>query len=441
MAVDYDVVVIGSNPTALLLAERAVKLKARVGLVISLNIVERSQVQQLAMQIRTSGVEQKRSVIKGEVTFSNLIQQLQEASSFYENLEALKILGVDVILETGQFSDRQTFKLVKRQLRSRTFVLAIDPPASPLRKILGLSEVSYLTCESLCQLELLPQSLVILGADSFSCILAQALNRLGVKITLITDSNHILPEVDVEAARILQAKLEVEGIEIYTASRVTAISVLATEPMQQLRVWAGDSVIDCEQILLPNISVSPYTQFNLAQAGIRLVEDEIKTNSLLQTTNKHIYVCQHRSQISTVLHNISSLFTKPQKAITSLKDSILAGTEPELASLGMTELTARLKYGQDLYVLRQESVDGEFCKLICRRNGEIVGAHILGDRAQDLISTVVIAKHHKLRVHQLAEIADLIPSTITLTAQQYTSHIKQPAWLESWFDFRRELNF
>jgi pyruvate/2-oxoglutarate dehydrogenase complex dihydrolipoamide dehydrogenase (E3) component len=119
--------------------------------------------------------------------------------------------------------------------------------------------------------------------------------------------------------------------------------------------------------------------------------------------------------------------------------------------VGMTEMEARLQYGKDLFTLHtppqqaSQTTDLEFCKLLCRRNGRIIGAHAVGNNALELIETVAIAMNAKLNVYQLGRLADASFGTITQLATQldqqiYSRNLGKQAWLEKWFNWRRQWN-
>lgn len=422
MAVDYDLVIIGDTHHALTLASKATKLKARVAWVMQPENYILTQTPRIAAKLLNLG----KVVPRESLNFANLIGQIIEQEiNPYEQIENLQAMGVDVVVGTGEF-DRRTFITNKRQLTSRNFVIANDPP-SPTRKIIGLAEIDYLTCDRLLQLPQLPPSLVIIGNDALSCLVAQALHHLGVAITMLVDSTHILPNADVEVVRILQAQMEIEGIEIYTASRVTAIQ---KEASGKLKIWTGVQIFECEQILIPT------------------------SHSPLPTPHSphlRIHSCQTTTDIPIILQN--TLFLPIAKASNQPSPQAIT-TNPEAAMIGMTEITARLQYGKDLYVLRQSfselGLGIGLCKMLVRGNGKIVGAHIVGKGAKELIATIAIAMHSHLKIPQIAQHADLFADqqsgmiaqvALQLAEQQFRRDSRKQSWLEQWFTWRRDWNF
>jgi pyruvate/2-oxoglutarate dehydrogenase complex dihydrolipoamide dehydrogenase (E3) component len=420
MAVDYDLTIVGNGAKALELAQRAAILKARVALVTEPDAFTQSRLQQLVLQMRKSSAGWKKAAIVGEVSFATFIRHIEANLAPQSQLEALQAVGVDLIFGRGQFTDAQTFEVGKRQLRSRTYAIVTDPPVA-IRKIVGLEQSDRLTYETLFQLDHLPKSMILVGGDADSCIVAQMLNRLGVMVTLLCDSSHILPEVDVEAARLLQAKLEVDGIEIYTSTRVTAIAPLETKPAikrqrtSKQKIWAGTSTFESDRILIPQ-TFTP-VDLNLGVANVRWQGDTLKVNSSAQTTHPRIYLCYGSADIAKILRHALfwTLIPVKQPAISPMHLS----TTPQLAHVGMTEISARLRYGKDVYTLRHNYEDFGFCKLLCRKNGEILGASVVGDGADNAIATVAIAINSKLKIKQLAQLADISTGLVSKTAAKF----------------------
>jgi pyruvate/2-oxoglutarate dehydrogenase complex dihydrolipoamide dehydrogenase (E3) component len=434
---DYDLVVIGYGSRAMAIALKASRLKARVALVPAVNLVnywDRSKVEQIIRQVRLA---------------PHALLSVLESLQPLEDLEFLQSSGVDVVIGEGEFSDRQTFLVNQtnsqnspksnlnfisgRKLRSRRFVIVKDQP-HPVWKIVGLNEIEYLTYDSL--FDLLRKlrgksglgslsSLTIVGGNSLNCAIAQLLNRLGVKVQILAESR-ILPEFELDIARILQAHLEIQGIEILTGSIVTAVSD------QKIWVNAASGIRTLAlngHILIPTFSYAK--DLNFPRAEIKVNDDEILINSKLQTTNPQIYLCRNLQDIDIILKN--SLFL-PIATSKSLLPSHISLTTPEIASIGLTEIEARLRYGKDLYILQTPIYDLKFYKVLYRGNGEIVGAHFIGDRSEELLTAIAIMMHQKLKVFAVKGIEG---GAINAICQEISTNIliKNLAknWKSLWF--------
>jgi pyruvate/2-oxoglutarate dehydrogenase complex dihydrolipoamide dehydrogenase (E3) component len=296
----------------------------------------------------------------------------------------------------------------------------------------GLNEIEYLTYDSLFDLLRKSRgksglgslsSLTMVGGNSLNCAIAQLLNRLGVKVQILAESR-ILPEFDLDIARILQAHLEIQGIEILTGSIVTAVSD------QKIWVNAASGIRTLAMnghILVPTFSYGK--DLNFSGAGIKVNDDEILINSKLQTTNPQIYLCRNFQDIDIILKN--SLFL-PISTSKSLLPSHVSLTTPEIASIGLTEIEARLRYGKDLYILQTPIHDFEFYKVLYRGNGEIVGAHFIGDRSEELLESMAIMMNQKLKVFALKGIEG---GVITAICQEISTTILIKNLARNWKSF------
>ncbi len=424
---DYDLVVVGHGTRAIALARKARKLKARVGLITSVHPWDRAMIEAVIDRVRLA---------------PNTLFPTLEALSPLEDLEGLQSSGVDVILsEEITFCDRQTLlvNLIsnnlssssqnRRKLKSRRFVIVKDV-SPPLRKIIGLNEIGYLTYDSL--FKLLESSnldaldaLTILGGDSLSCAIAQLLHNLGVKVKIVSESR-VLPEFDLGVARILQAHLEIQGIEILTGCLVTAVS----DQKLWITTSLGTSTLDRdrgEYILLPSFNNSH--DLNWAGAEIKVKDGEILLNSKLQTTNSHIYLCHQFRDIDIILKNC--LFWAIATSQPEIP-SALCLTIPVVASIGENEIAARLRYGKDLQILQgyEQGDNLQFSKVLYRSNGQIVGAHLVGDRAEELLASVAIIMERKLKVSELMGIEVGALSTL---CQEISANLWAKNWRSFWF--------
>jgi hypothetical protein len=405
--------------------------------------------------------------------------------------------------------------------------------------------VNYLNCDRLWQLPELPESIAIIGGDWLSCTIAQALSRLGCRVTMLVAETHILgdrfhpyaykfnpisqhTQTDVEVARLLQANLEIshlnslstqamsitasnsspQPIAIYTNSRVTAVAPLRSNsqdqinspnsiavvnlvdqveasdpparsmitsdrpsvnldrsdqhPTAKIRIWAGDRTFECQHLLIPGLSNATNQllfKLGLETAGVSAgtnanVMGTLNLNRQCQTSNRRIYVCQTSASIDVILQNVLFLpFAKlsPKPAIQ------VSTTQPAIARLGMSEIVARLSYGKDIYVLRQIMPDQGLLKILCRGNGQVIGAHGLGRDAVGIIPAIAIAMTRKISLKRLATLRQILPdryanqntdlslSWLTVAIDQFERQQLQRRrnlrkWLERWFMWRRDYN-
>lgn len=472
MAVDYDLVVVGNSPEGIYAAINAAFLNARVALVeqplanssASEAIYSRTlaHTTRLFQRLRHAS---EWGIAPDELGFPSMssVKFWAEEVNFnlaQENSVAvLAALGVDVISDAGEFCrlPQLAFVVKNRRLRSRAYLLATGSrPAIPI-----LSDFQVTNCLTTAALwskdtlTALPQHLAIVGADLIGTVLAQSLKRLGKEVTLIVDN--LLPQEDREAALLIQAQLEAEGVKVLT-SRVVQVKQIEDKKWLQ----AGNQAVEADEIILavgqqPNIK-----ELNLEGVGVEARQRGLLLNHKLQTTNPSIYACgalaggypfshiaQYEASIALKNALFLPLFTVDYRY---LPWSIF--TDPPLGRVGMTEAQARRRY-KDVLVVRQyfksiaeAQVKDEttgLCKLVLRPDGEILGAHIVGSEAGEIVGAIATAMRNQVKLGKLIQFnpSFTFSEIISKSAAQWQRdrlyrHKALRNFLESLFIFRRK---
>jgi pyruvate/2-oxoglutarate dehydrogenase complex dihydrolipoamide dehydrogenase (E3) component len=433
----YDLVIVGYGAEARAIARKAARLGARVAIVtglvgfdMSLNGCRRSQVENLVSLLSP--------VNRGGGEFKDLdfsLNSLLDSLEPWEELEFLQTCGVDVIRGVGKFSDRHTFTIshpvsdpvedsqintLKNVCKARNFVIVRDgmvsDSAPPNRQILGLNDTQHFTYSFIFDLLKTPNltSVTLIGSDALGCAIAQLLHHLGIKVQILVQ-NRLLPEFDIDIARIVQTTLELQGIEILTGYLVTAVSDgkiwvnTGAEPQTLTRTLAI-----AQHILIPSL-ISGFAEnfdlnfdLNFLDAGIKVKDGEILLNSKLQTTNPHIYVCSQFQDIDVILKNCLFWAIATTKSYPTIHKTL---TIPNAASIGFTEIAARLRYGKDLNVIQSHEANLGFYKILWHsreHSPEIVGAHFVGDRSHELITAIALLMGRKLKSADLRGIEGIV---------------------------------
>ena len=473
MAVEYDLVVIGGGSGGLMVAGVAAALKAKValvekhrlggdclwyGCVPSKSLIHASRV---AYQMKHAG---RFGIYCNEpqIDFAKAIAHVQRVISTiqpHDSPERFEGLGAEVIFGDGKFIDRKTFEVNNRRLKARAFVIATGsrPAVLPIE---GLQQAGYITNEEVFSITERPDSLAIIGGGPIGCELGQAFSRLGSKVTIIASRDRLLSKEDPELVEVIHRQFASEGIRFLLNSKVDSVEVADGKKY----IWVGKEKIAADEILVAAGRQPNVESLNLDAAGVKLSQQGIKVNSLLQTTNPRIYACgdviggyqfTHVAgyQANVVVKNALFLpvFQADNKVI-----PWATFTDPELARVGLTEQEARDRYGDDVYVVKQEFADVDraqteattegFAKIITRRNGQILGAHIVGPAAGELIHEIVLAMSHKLKISALGGI-HIYPTLAEInskaafeqTKQNYEKNYRLQQLLKQLFHFLRRL--
>lgn len=433
---DYDLVVIGDSPEGIFAAVAAASLKARVALVQQFpqgfwhdpqGIYNQtfSHIAHLSQQLETAtqiGIYQPIPDLKIQLT--QVKTWAQGVSAIVEEQRSaaiLSALGIDVIKDAGEFCrlPYQAFVVGKRKLRSRRYLLATGSQGA-ISNLEPLEGLDYLTPKDFWKrdkLASLPNNLVIIGDSADAVIFAQNLRQADKNMTLIVENEQILPTEELEVARLIQAQLEAMGVKIFLRSQVTQVRRIEGKKWIQ----AGDRAIETDEILVVGSPKPNIEGLNLEGVGVRVEEKGIRLNRKLQTANPHIYACgsvaggynlTHIARYEASIAIKNALFL-PIFEVDYQTIPYLVFTNPPIARVGMTETQARMRYGKEVWTLKQNfkaiaqaQILGEttgFCKLIVRSNGEILGAHLVGDRVGEFIGAIALAMKNKIKLGSLVK--------------------------------------
>ncbi|GBF80437.1 FAD-dependent oxidoreductase [Aphanothece sacrum] len=430
MSLDYDLVIIGNTPEASYAALEAVKLKARVAWVLgeketnTYTEIDRCTFSYLTQldkqwQILTKWNLNTQLISNLNLTqikyWTNQVKQdIQEAYS----LSNLASAGVDIITESGEFCRLPNlgFIVKNRTLRSRYYLLATGSIFS-IPDIEGLAEVDYLTPETL-ELDKLSNNLIIFSQTPAGIELAQNLNRIGKQITLIVENHNILPQEDTDAVKLIQSQLEAEGIKLLINCPIIQIKEIDHKKWIQ----AGNKAIEADEIILVTNQQPNIKGLNLEGVKVAIKIHRVIVNKKLQTTNPKIYSFGNiirEYSLSNIAQYEANIIIKntlfyPFFKVNYKTVPIAIITNPSLARVGLTETQARQQYKNDIIIIKQNfntlskaNIMGEttgFCKIITRRNGIIIGGHIVGIQSDELINLIALAMKNNIKIQQLSKI-------------------------------------
>lgn len=329
----------------------------------------------------------------------------------HDSVERFEGLGVHVIKGSARFTSQRKVRVGDQTIHARRFVLATgSSPALP--PIPGLSDVPFLTNETIFDLRVAPDHLLILGAGPVGLEMAQAHRRLGCKVTVL-EANKALGRDDPEAAAIVLRRLQSEGVDIREGARVDAVS--GGDGAITLTLSSG-ATLTGSHLLVATGRKANLDGLDLGKAGIKLdARGNLIVGPDLRTTNKRVFAAGDVAGSLQFTHVAGyhagpiikqALFGLPDKTHT---DHIPRATytSPELAQIGLTEGEAKAVHGDRLEVARVDytgndravtggQTDG-FIKLMVVR-GRPVGVTIVGAQAGELIAlwSLVIANRLKM---------------------------------------------
>jgi pyruvate/2-oxoglutarate dehydrogenase complex dihydrolipoamide dehydrogenase (E3) component len=362
--------------------------------------------------------------VRAEFDFAKVhdhVQRVIAAIAPTDSAERFAGLGVRVIRGHAQFKDRRTVVVGDQfQIRARRFVIATgSAPAIP--PIPGLDGGPFLTNETIFDLGELPPHLLIVGAGPIGLEMAQAFRRLGSAVTVLEQATP-LPKDDPEAAAIVLAQLERDGVVIRSGAQVTRVAYASGGVTVTFAASGAEETVEGSHLLVAAGRKPTVEGLDLQAAGIRYDRTGIFVNRKLKTRNGRVYAIgdavSGQPQFTHVANYHAGLVIR--NALFRLPVNLHKGvipwvtfTEPELAQAGMTEAQARARRYK-IRILRWPYHDNDraqterethgHIKVIVTRKGRILGATIVGAQAGELIATWVLAIAQGLNIKAMTGI-------------------------------------
>ena len=357
------------------------------------------------------------------------VRGVVEEISTHHPAEVFEKRGIKVIFGPPQFIDKNTIEINGKRLTSKKFIICTGshPMIPPIE---GLKNIEYLTNKNVFNLDTLPQSLIVLGGGPIGVELSQALNRLGVKIYIVEMMDRILFREDKEVSQILENRLKEEGIQILTGKK--AVKFIKKD--SKVYITVQDKNGDNEEVAAENVLVAVGRAPNLEglfleNSGVEFTKQGIKVNPYLQTTNKDIFACgdvvgpymfSHVAAYQAQVCVRNALFKRPAWQKVNYQNIAWATfTEPELAHLGLTEEEVKDRY-KDVKIYKTDYANSDraitdsekegLVKIITDKKGNILGAHIVGAQASEIIQGFLIAKSLKIRLEKLSNPIFIYPT-------------------------------
>jgi len=259
-------------------------------------------------------------------------------------------------------------------------------------------------------LDKIPKKLVIIGAGAIGVEFAYFYNSYGSEVTLLEMMPNILPVEDEEVSKELQKSFLKSGIKISTSTKVTKVEKLKSKVKVHYQSEGKNEIIECDKVLLAAGVQGNIEGLGLEKLKIKTERNSILVNEYCETNIKNIYAIGDVTGPPWLAHVASAQgHVAAEHAAGHKPESINYSTvpgctycQPQVASMGLTELKAKeekrkIKTGYFHFRANGKSLaQGEtagFVKLIFdEKYGELIGAHIIGSEATEMIAELSLAK-------------------------------------------------
>lgn len=298
----------------------------------------------------------------------------------------------------------------------------------------GAHAEGVLTSTEMLNLTTLPQRLAIIGGGVIGLEFASIFQALGSQVTVIEFCKEVLPLFDRDLAKRLRTSLKKRGIEFHTSAAAKAITSPAPseEGEKVLKVDFEEKgklqSVEADVVLMAVGRAANLDSLNLADVGIETTPRGIVVDGHMQTNVPGIYAigdvngliqlahaasAQGRIALKHILHEDSKVKNEelivPSAVFTVPEAAMVGQTEEQLEEAGIEYQTHKSMYRANGKALAMEAEDG-LVKILTDNEGKILGCHILGAHASDLIHEATLAMRLGATIHDIADTVHAHPS-------------------------------
>ena len=423
---DTSVVVVGGGPGGYVAAIRAAQLGGKVTLIeknklggTCLNVgciptkvllhaaealTEAKHMDNLGIQVSVNGIDWKAVQSRKEAVTNQLVNGVTGL---------MKANKIRVIEGTASFASKTALEVVKKDGTKENVpfdkvILATGSvPAVP--PIPGVKEnAACVDSTGALAFDHVPETLLVIGGGVIGMELATAYSRFGAKVTVVEAMPKLLPMMDGELTAMLRKKMEASGVTILTEAKVQSVEAAPAGAKVQVEVGGKVESFEAEKVL---VAVGPRTDteaLGLDKVGIAHDRGRITVNDKMETNVPNIYAigdCLGKVMLAHVASAQGEVAAENALGEAAVYDGktnpSCVYTDPEFAGVGLTEEKAKeegIAYQVGKFPLMANGKalimnggEGMIKFIIGKEYGEVLGVHILGPRATDLIGECALA--------------------------------------------------
>jgi dihydrolipoamide dehydrogenase len=438
----YDIIVIGSGPGGYIAAIRASQLGKKVaiiekyatlggtctnvGCIPSKALLDSSHHYYDAVHhFDTHGI----SIEAPKVDFSKMIAR--KANIVETTTGGIKYLmdknNIDVFEGLGSFVDATHVKITKNDgseetIEGTNIIIATGSKPSTL-PFISLDKERIITSTEALKLKEVPKHLIVIGGGVIGLELGSVYKRLGAEVTVVEYAPKITPTMDADVSKELQKVLKKQGMKFATSHGVSAVERNGDEVVVKATDKKGREVEFTGDYCLVAVGRRPYTEgLGLENAGVQLNDkNQVEVNNHLQTNVSNIYAIGDVVKGAMLAHKAEEEGAVVAEYLAGQKPHIdynlipgVVYTWPEVAAVGKTEdelKTAGIDYKAGKFSMRalgrsraSGDIDGFVKVLADKATDEVLGVHIVGARAADLIMEAAVAMEYRASAEDLARI-------------------------------------
>lgn len=445
----YDVAVIGSGPGGYVAAIRCAQLGMKtaiiekyntlggtclnVGCIPSKALLDSSHHYEEAIKhFDTHGIE-----ISGDVKV-NLEKMIARKQAVVDQTTGgidflMKKNKIDVYVGLGSFKDATHVNIAKNdgtteEIEAKNIIIATGSKPSTL-PFITLDKERIITSTEALKLKEIPKHLLVIGGGVIGLELGQVYKRLGSEVTVLEYADRIIGGMDAGLSKELTKVLKKQKFKINTSHGVKSVERVGDEVVVKADNKKGVEVEFRGDYCLVSVGRRPYTDgLNTEAAGVKLDDrGRVEVNGHLQTNVSNIYAIGDVVKGAMLAHKASEEGTLVAEIIAGQKPHIdynlipgVVYTWPEVAAVGKTEQElkdAGVAYKTGQFPMRalgrsraSMDIDGFIKILADATTDEILGVHMIGARAADLIAEAVVAMEYRASAEDIARMSHAHPT-------------------------------
>ena len=437
MATQFDVIIVGGGPAGYVCAIRAAQLGlatavierdklggvcVNIGCIPTKALLHSAYVAGLlAHDAKDLGIE------VGSVKTDYGVAMRRSRKVSEQNSKGVEFLmkkhKVTVVKGSGVLGRNRTVRVGKDEYQARkAVVIATGSRVKGIPSIgLEINKTTVISSDEALFLETHPKTLAIVGAGAVGCEFADIFHAFGSKVTLIEALPRILPLEDAESSDTLSKSYKKRGIAVIAGAKVKKATVAKEKVSLEVEAGGKSESIEAEKVLMAAGRAVNTENLGLQDAGVQLTDRGfVKVNpATLETSAPGVYAIGDVAGPPMLAHKgsregvvvaelIAGHHPQPIKY-----DNVPSVTycHPEVASIGMTEEQAKerkLEYQVGRFPFSANGrarTTGEtegFVKIIRdKKYGEILGAHIVGSHASEILHELAVARQNEYTVEEV----------------------------------------
>lgn len=337
--------------------------------------------------------------------------------------QVIKSWGITVLPGHGVFQDPHTLSVTApdgRETRVTAEKIIIATGSHPvIIPVPGIDLPGVVTSDALLSLTEVPSSLVVIGAGAVGIEFAAIFAAFGTAVTVVEKERSILPGLDQDVVKRMAPVLRKKGLRLLTGAAVTMVAPAAEGVAVTVETAQGTETLMAAKVLLAVGRRANTSGLGLAAAGVAYTHQGIPTGPNMVTNVPHIYAIgdvtgsymwAHAAAAEGAVaaenaagrHTTMDYRAVPGCIFTSPEIAMVGCTAEEAAAQGLAVRTGRFNFVANGKALAMGETDGLVKIIAAADTGRVLGVHIMGPHASDLIMEGTLAVRHGLTAEQLA---------------------------------------